>query len=446
VRAGSLPGSTTYAYDVRDRLTEVCFQASCPGGSDPFIRWTYDAVGNRLTEARPSATTTYTYDAADEMTAAGSTTHTYDQNGNETTAGLRTFSYNLANRLSSTTSAGTTTSYSYDGDGNRLQATSGGQSTNYVWDRNRVVTQLALERDGSGALLRRYIYGNRRISMRTDGSDYFYHYDALGSVSNLTSSAGVNQWSYEYEPYGRFRTVTQESPSAPENLMTYAGEMADSGELYYLHARQYDPTSGRFLQLDPLRPPPTAPAESSFAYVSDRPTVLVDPTGTRAESSNAAQDAAEDAASPALWLDESPSQCSTHATRTLASASKGATCAVMRFTGKRLRRASFARWEIEVTLNVDFYPTFVPTVWEAQFHWGAKRLEHSESRLGAGGKINPETYSVSVRLPFKIVVPRKFRVSAYFQSNLVGSEGVCSGARASIGRILRLSGKPKIGG
>src|SRR6266540_2843719 len=40
--------TTTYGYDLRDRLTSVCYQVSCPGGADPFIRWTYDGVGNRL--------------------------------------------------------------------------------------------------------------------------------------------------------------------------------------------------------------------------------------------------------------------------------------------------------------------------------------------------------------------------------------------------------------
>ena len=42
-------GPITYTYDARHRLTEVCYQASpCTGGSDPFIRWTYDPVSNRL--------------------------------------------------------------------------------------------------------------------------------------------------------------------------------------------------------------------------------------------------------------------------------------------------------------------------------------------------------------------------------------------------------------
>ena len=67
--------------------------------SDPFIRWTYDKVGNRLTEQRPAGTTAYTYDARDRLLSAGSTSFAYDQNGNQTQKGTRTFTYDLANRL-----------------------------------------------------------------------------------------------------------------------------------------------------------------------------------------------------------------------------------------------------------------------------------------------------------------------------------------------------------
>ena len=83
MRSGTLSETQAYEYDAQDRLTEVCYQSSCPGGSDPFIRWTYDDVGNRLTEARPSGTVNYAYNAADQLTQAGSTSFDYDENGNQ---------------------------------------------------------------------------------------------------------------------------------------------------------------------------------------------------------------------------------------------------------------------------------------------------------------------------------------------------------------------------
>src|SRR5207248_8776587 len=108
VQTGAVSSTQTYTYDAHDRILSVCFQAgTCPGSSDPFIRWTYDKVGNRLTEARPTGTTNYSDNALDELTQVGSTAYTYDADGNETAAGSRTFGYDLANRLKTTTAAGT---------------------------------------------------------------------------------------------------------------------------------------------------------------------------------------------------------------------------------------------------------------------------------------------------------------------------------------------------
>jgi RHS repeat-associated protein len=301
VRAGGAPATTTYSYDNRNRLTEACFQTSCPGGSDPFIRWTYDSVGNRLSEARPTGTTNYTYNAADELTAAGSTTYSYDQDGNETADGSKTFSYDLANRLAATTSGSTTTTYSYDGDGNRLQASTGAQAsdkTNYLWDPNGPLPELAAERDGANAVIRRYVNGGRTVSMTEGGSTFYYVYDGIGSVVNVVSSTGSTEWTYSYEPFGATRTQTQDDPNAPTNVVQFAGELADPTALYYLRARQYDPTLGRLLTVDPARPDEATPAASTYAYAADRPTVLADPSGATFEPTNAGLSAALNAGSP----------------------------------------------------------------------------------------------------------------------------------------------------
>src|SRR5207249_3588371 len=226
VRAGSAPGTTTFGYDSLNRLTSVCFQSSCPGASDPFIRWTYDGAGNRLTETRPDTTINYTYDSSDRLTQAGGTSFTYDQNGNETGAGTSTFAYDLASRLVSSTVGAVTTTYTYDGSGNRLSDSKGSQpsdKTSYVWDLNQSVPQIAIERDGSGATLRSYAYGLRRISMNAGGSAYYFHYDGLGSVANVTSANGGSEWTYSYEPFGAV-SETKDDPSAPDNFMKFAGE------------------------------------------------------------------------------------------------------------------------------------------------------------------------------------------------------------------------------
>jgi RHS repeat-associated protein len=284
VRTGAISETDTYTYDNLDRLMSVCFQASCPGGNDPFIRWTYDDVGNRLSEARPSGSKTYTYNASDQLTQAGPTTYTYDGNGNEKTAGSTTFNYNLLNQLVSTTTGSTTTTYSYDGLGKRLQASTGSQAskkTNYLWDVSNDLAQIGLERDGNNSLLRRYIYGARRISMTSGNSSYYFHYDPVGSVVNMTSSTGASQWTDSYEPYGLIHSETKNNNQAPTTFMKFAGEYLDPTGLYHLRARQYDAAIGRFTTKDPLAPIPTSPYVSAYAYTSDMPTTLIDPSGMR---------------------------------------------------------------------------------------------------------------------------------------------------------------------
>lgn len=257
VRTGSLAETQTYSYDANDRLTGVCFQAgTCPGAGDPFIRYTYDLVGNRLTEQRPGvATTSYSYDARDRLLSAGSTSYTWDQNGNELSAGSRSFSYDLANRLKTTTQGNTTTTYSYDGDGLRQQAATGTQAakkTSFLWDPSFGLPQLAQERDGAGALLRRYTYGIHRISMTSGNTTSYYLRDSLGSSANLTSASGQTQWTYSYEPFGLTRSEQKAPGNQPTNLLKFTGEYLDPSGLYHLRARQYDPQLGRFLARDPV--------------------------------------------------------------------------------------------------------------------------------------------------------------------------------------------------
>jgi RHS repeat-associated protein len=209
--------------------------------------------------------------------------YTYDDNGNLKTAGNRTFTYDLANRLATTTAGGTTFKYSYDADGKRVQASSGNQAankTNYLWDPNAPLPVLVREADGRDNLLRRYVYGADLVSMTTGAGTFYYHHDGLGTVANLTSATGTPQWSYTYEPFGSMRTEVRNDPSAPTNLMRFTGEYFDmvSG-LYHLRARQYDPATGRFLQVDPVAQSIFDPRVTAYTYVNNLPTVWTDPSG-----------------------------------------------------------------------------------------------------------------------------------------------------------------------
>lgn len=62
--------------------------------------------------------------------------------------------------------------------------------------------------------------------------------------------------------------------------MRLTGEVFDTATgPYHLGARQHDPTSGRFLQTDPLALSILDPYVADYVYVNNRPSLFVDPTG-----------------------------------------------------------------------------------------------------------------------------------------------------------------------
>lgn len=279
---GHADGSTdTYTYDQLDRLTGVCHDtASCDGATD-YIGWAYDPAGNRTSETRPAGTTDYTYAPATGLLASvtkpgGTTTsYTHDTLGRLKTAGTTSYAYNLADRLTTQTTAGASTSYTYDGDGRRLKATNPGGTTNFVWDPRSY--QLVAETDANAAPIRSYSYGLGRIGANTaDGTASYYHADAQGSVRSITDATGAVDWQRSYEPYGVIRSEQQLDPAAPGNPIGYAGEYTNPGGTSHLRARQYDPTLGAFTTPDPAA---ATNWSGTTTYANANPMTAGDPYG-----------------------------------------------------------------------------------------------------------------------------------------------------------------------
>jgi RHS repeat-associated protein len=192
----TLAGATTFDYDEQDRLTEACFPPGCGVTGEDYVRYTYDGVGNRLTEARPSSTTTSTYNDSDQIlssvTGSTTTTFTHDDNGNLTGDGTRTFAYDLAGRMTSSTTGTATTTYEYDGDGKRLR-TVDGSTTKFLWDPNGALPMLASEREGT-AMPRRYVNGNDAISMTAGGSSSQVEADRCDYAPVVTDDSARAYW------------------------------------------------------------------------------------------------------------------------------------------------------------------------------------------------------------------------------------------------------------
>ncbi|HEY8766743.1 MAG TPA: RHS repeat-associated core domain-containing protein [Dehalococcoidia bacterium] len=265
-----------YQYDALYRLR----QAAYSGG--PTDTYTYDADGNRLTKN----TTSYTYNAADELTQAGSVAYGYGSdgnNGNLATRGSDSFTFNYANQLTQTVIGGVTSASLYNGDGLRMKHTVDVTGTpvtaNYVWDVNRSVPQIL--QDGTNT----YVYGLGLISS-TDGSgnQTYYTGDGLGSTADLTNSSATKTDGYSYDAFG---TPTH-SPGSSTQPFQFTGQQkdADSG-LQYLRARYYDASTGRFLSQDPIAGLAQVPqTQNRYQYALNNPTTFDDPTGQFCHSVN----------------------------------------------------------------------------------------------------------------------------------------------------------------
>jgi RHS repeat-associated protein len=298
-------GTINYTYDAFDRILSACY-STCTGTGRDGYGYTYDPSGNILARVRyasPNVTTTYKYDVDDRLCWAfqgsssnacgsppgGATVYTFAPNGEESAAGTTTFTHDLEGRLlTAAVPSQPVHTYSYDADGARMQDSFGSGAANnvkYVWNPNSGLSQLILERDGNGATLRRYVYGDVLLQLRSGGAEYAYMLDPLGSVTNVTSSNGSSVLSYTYEPFGAKRSSTGTNPT---NFLRFGGQLIDSVDnLYDQRARMYDPAIGRFLELDPLPAPKERPYAAPYAYADDRPTVFVDPSGMGAEAPDA---------------------------------------------------------------------------------------------------------------------------------------------------------------
>ncbi|MBV9895819.1 MAG: hypothetical protein JO020_16765, partial [Chloroflexi bacterium] len=271
--------TTTYTYDKLYRLTGVANPADT-------TTYSYDPLGNRTSKVLGSSTTNYSYDRSDRITAASSTSYTVNANGNETARGSDNFTYDQANRLTSATVGGATSTYVYDGDGKRVSKTVGGITTRYVYDVGGGLP-VVLD-DGTN----KYVWGAGGLATavnKTSGAASVYHTDGLGSVRALTDNSGSVVQTYQTDEFG----IPTQSQGGVSQSFGYTGEPRDSEDgLQYLRARTYDSGIGRFLQRD-RRYGTLKDSQSlnGYSYVRNNPLRFTDRTGlTPSESGDACPD------------------------------------------------------------------------------------------------------------------------------------------------------------
>jgi RHS repeat-associated protein len=285
----------TRSYDLQGRLT------GWTTGSLDSRTYAYDAAGN-VTAINGSA---YAYDALDRLTTAPGEAFSWDANDNRTgdaggfygylgtsnrlasspagavvldaagntlSIGSRSFAYNQAGRLVTASLAGVPVGqYVYAYDGLRASKTAAGATTRLHYD---LEGRLIAESDAAGATLREFVWDDedRPLAMIAGGTTTFLHADHLCTPRFGTGTGQVIVWQWFDRPFG----TGPPTGSVTVNFR-YPGQYFDAETgLHQNGYRTFDPSSGRYLESDPIG---LAAGINTFGYVGGNPLRFIDPEG-----------------------------------------------------------------------------------------------------------------------------------------------------------------------
>jgi len=215
----------TFGYDFLDRLTSA---------SGPYSEsYTYDQIGNINSKGGLS----YTYGTKPHaVTSVGSTSYAYDNNGNMITRGSQMLTWDVENKLIAVSDNGTA-QFVYDGCGNRVKKTEGGETILYInkyYEKNLTTSVVTTN----------YYLGANLVAQRKGTDLQYVHQDHLGGTSVMSDSDGNQLGTISYFPFGATR-----SGFVPTDRK-FTGQRLDSTGLYYYNARYYDPNIGRLISAD----------------------------------------------------------------------------------------------------------------------------------------------------------------------------------------------------
>ncbi len=310
----------TYAYqDVQYYLTQG-------DGSWGDLAWTYDRLGNRLTESRDAVVDTYTYVANAAMGhsarlgsialgAGGTHAFAYDAAGNQTqvnaAGNVIDRDYDGASRVErqERTAASASTDLLYDGRGFLRRSTgiapdatsgvfcdgfeSGGISvwggadpcpattslsfTDPTYDSDGLLHRVAHPGQASYLL---YFDGRPVTQVEPGGSFLYLATDHLGTPVLATDVSGVVVWGGGFEPFG----ADYAGASGAGMFLRFPGQWDDAtwavsgegGQVAYNVHRWYQMALGRYTRPDPIG---LLAGPNLYYYVRANPILLNDPIG-----------------------------------------------------------------------------------------------------------------------------------------------------------------------
>ncbi|MFG3427622.1 RHS repeat domain-containing protein [Streptomyces californicus] len=308
-----------FTYDGNNRLTEAWTPkttdcavtgrtAANIGGPAPYwTSYTYNKAGQRQTEKQnvgTPVTRTYCYNDPDHPHGLTATTtnstctgvaaqYTYDKTGNTTT------------RVEKAGSS-TTQSLQWNAEGKPAKLTEGTTATDYVYDANG---ELLIRRDRASSGETVLYLGDTEVHLKSGKKWANRYYSAAGSTiairSNQTGTEKLSFLAADHHSTSSIAITSDTTQTVTKRYSTpfgssrgnttgiwpddksFLGKTDDKTTgLTHIGAREYDPTIGQFISVDPLLETTKHQTLNGYSYAANSPVTYSDPTGTCLDPGN----------------------------------------------------------------------------------------------------------------------------------------------------------------
>ena len=175
--------------------------------------------------------------------------------------------------MTSDVDGSSTTTFLADASGNRLVRKDSGGVTLYLPGQ-----ELKVSTAGVKSTTRYYVHAGVLVATRTTAALTWVAADQHGTANVTIAATGTQAAAVRREtPYGTLRSTTGTWPAAMDK--GFVGGTNDPTGLVHLGAREYDPTIGRFVSVDPLLDIGDPQQMQGYSYANNRPTSAADPSG-----------------------------------------------------------------------------------------------------------------------------------------------------------------------
>ncbi|MGW1322908.1 RHS repeat domain-containing protein [Streptomyces antibioticus] len=270
VLGGPAPYWQSYGYDRSgNRLTETQHDLSGDSAKDTERTYAYPAPGS----AHPHGLDSVTTRRPDGTSAKESYDH--DATGNTTVRGSQSLEWDAEGHLAKVTESGKVTEYLYGAEGSRLIARTGSKTTLYLGH-----TELTLTKGADKPKATRYVPvgGGHQAVKSDDGAVTFTLADHQGTGQLAVDAATQRLTQRRTLPFGGARGT---APAAWPGSKAFVGGTDDSADtgLTHLGAREYDPSTGRFISVDPVMDLTDPQQLNGYAYAENSPVTFSDANG-----------------------------------------------------------------------------------------------------------------------------------------------------------------------